>query len=522
MQKQTMPYLEYLKNPNFIAVIIALLTTGFSRLQFIAGLPTSDAGIYTFANQWFFNAISQDIPIKDSKLFLYQFMTAWVYSLEVNQIILLRIIDGLVAIAASIVLFKVILKESGSALFTSILVAALLLVMNDSEIIRTGFSNSIWAAYLPLFLALLVWQKSSKEDNFSFYLIGALVSLGILLREAFLPFYLITFIAIYISYGRRNSINFMLGSALLGFSVISFILMFRGWDLNNLIDRYIFLGDAYEDYIDMGITFVAGILNLIKNGWFIFTLSLASIIYFIKLKFDDKKSVSVNRIYFWILVALIPLIEPIAKVAFHYHYSSSLIGLAGLSAMGWKYLSLKESKKTKALSIILVGLMSLFIILPTISVLTIKNNNIFTLSDAVQWAKAPNSFRSQNHIEKSQYLTLAKKIYSLSREDSTLVVSGGMQVLYPLTELLPPTFELSWLRYLFIQLNFNEDKLIKIIEKHQPTLIVTTDWHPGEAAMSAIIDKIDLYEKVEVVPVNLNKHYGFKSGIIYRLKDFRS
>ena len=103
-----------------------------------------------------------------------------------------------------------------------------------------------------------------------------------------------------------------------------------------------------------------------------------------------------------------------------------------------------------------------------------------------------------------------------------MVVSGGMQVLYPLTELLPPTFELSWLRYLFIQLNFNEDKLIKIIEKHQPTLIVTTDWHPGEAAMSAIIDKIDLYEKVEVVPVNLNKHYGFKSGIIYRLKDFRS
>ena len=50
--------------------------------------------------------------------------------------------------------------------------------------------------------------------------------------------------------------------------------------------------------------------------------------------------------------------------------------------------------------------------------------------------------------------------------------------------------------------------------------IVTTDWYPGEADMSAIIDKIDLYEKVEVVPVNPKKNYGWKSGTIYRLKDF--
>jgi len=520
MQKQPMTYLEYLKNPTLIAVVIAILTTGFLRLQVMVFPPDSDAGIYTFASQWFFNAITQDIPIKDSKLYLYQFMTAWVYGLDVNQIILLRIIDCFVAIAASIVLFNVILKESGSKLFTVILMTSLLIILHDFTYVIFGFRNSIWAAYLPLFTALLVWQNSTKEDKYSFYLIGGLISLGVLLREAFLPFFLLTCISIYISYGRRASLKYLIGSAVIGFSVLGFILIFRGWDINNLLDRYILHVAAYQDYKGMGLSFSSGIHRLIKTGWFICTLSLASILYFIKLKFNNKKLVNMNRLYFWGLVTLIPLIEPISKVGSDYHYFNCLIGLAGLSAMGWKYLSLHESKQIKKSSIMLIGLMSLIVIVSSVNRNFIKSDYIYSPSDVAQWVKIPDSFRSKNSIERSQYLTLASKIYSLSREDSTLVVSGGMQALYPLTELLPPTYELSALRYLFIQLNFNEDKLIKIIKKHQPTLIVTTDWYPGEADMSAIIDKIDLYEKVEVVPVNPKKNYGWKSGTIYRLKDF--
>jgi len=519
MQKQLITYLEYLKNPTLLAVVIAIFTTGFLRLQTMVYAPASDSGIYTFASQWFFNAITQDIPIKDAQLFLYQFMTAWVYGLDVNQIILLRIIDCFVAIAASIILFNVILKESGSKLFTVILMTSLLIILHNITYVVFGFRNSIWAAYLPLFTALLVWQNSTKEDKYSFYLIGGLVSLGVLLRETFLPFFLLTCISIYISYGRRASLKHLIGSALLGFSVLGILLMFRGWDLNNLIDRYIFLGAAYQDYKEMGLTFASGIINLTKIGWFICTLSLASILYFIKLKFNNKNLVNMNRIYFWGLVTLIPLIEPISKAGFNYHYSNSLIGLAGLSAMGWKYLSLQESKQIKKSSILLIGLMSLFLILPTVNNKVLKSQ-LVSLSDVISSVNHHGSFFSPQLIESEQYLTLAAKIYSLSREDSTLVLTGGMQILYPLTNMLPPTYELSWLRYLYIKLNFDDSKLIKIIKKHRPTLIVTTDWYAGEAAMSKIIDKIDLYEKVEVVPVNLKINYGWQSGTIYRLKDF--
>ena len=171
------------KTPQLcIAIIIAILTTGFLRLQLFSGLPSTDDGYYVFASQFYYNNLTNSLDIKDMPLHLFQLATSWVYGLDVNQYVSLRLVDGLVAVAASIVLFKVILKESGSPLFTVILATCLFIIMNDIELIAYGFKNSIWAAYLPLFSALLVWQNASTEDKYSFYLIGGLVSLGILLR----------------------------------------------------------------------------------------------------------------------------------------------------------------------------------------------------------------------------------------------------------------------------------------------------------------------------------------------------
>ena len=56
--------------------------------------------------------------------------------------------------------------------------------------------------------------------------------------------------------------------------------------------------------------------------------------------------------------------------------------------------------------------------------------------------------------------------------------------------------------------------------KYRPTLIVTTAWTPGEIILSEVIGKIDIYEKVGNIPLNPKINYGWKSGIIYRLKDF--
>ena len=514
-----------------IATTVAILTTGFLRLQLFSGVPDVDGGFYTFHAQYIHYALTHGQDLKTMTLNLYQFMTAWVYGFEVNQYILLRLIDGLVAVAASAVFFKVILKESGSPLFSVILATSLFIIINDIELIAYGFKNPTWAAYLPLFSALLIWQNISKEDKYSFYLIGGLISLGILLREPFLPFFLLAAIAIFIGYGWRVLIKYAIGSAVVGFSVLGVMLMFRGWDLLDLINSYRATGVEFwvwdKDYMVKGILKLAG--ETLQKFWFILTTASISIFYLIKLYSTNKKLVNTNRFSFWLAVTLLPLLEWFFKMGLPYHLANCLIGLAGLSAMGWKHLMTQESQKVTTSSILIIGLLSLIVILPTINRTLIKSSNIYGPIDAIKWAKASDSFRGDQMIERSQYLKVAAKVYGLSREDSTLAVSGFWQPIYPLTGLLPPIFTLSHLRSLYLEHNYDENKIIEVIKKYQPTIIVSSkDAWRGEADIPGIIEKTNLYEKVDGL-AGVPKEIGDTgqdinsnlSAIIYRLKNFK-
>ena len=133
------------------------------------------------------------------------------------------------------------------------------------------------------------------------------------------------------------------------------------------------------------------------------------------------------------------------------------------------------------------------------------------------------SFRGQQTIERSQYLSAARKIYELSREDSTLAVSGFWQPVYPLTNLMPPTLESASLRTLFMSLSYSEDKLINYLKKYRPTLILTSppSLMVGDVDFSSMVEKTNLYNKVGEVPENLEINYGYFWGSIYRLKDFK-
>ena len=189
--------------------------------------------------------------------------------------------------------------------------------------------------------------------------------------------------------------------------------------------------------------------------------------------------------------------------------------------MAWKQMNTNESKIKNRLSIATISLMSFFIILPTLNH-ALKDDNILSPLEVFKWANSNDAFRQKIIVKNNNYLIAAARIYELSREDSTLVVSGHMQAIYPLTGLLPPIYELNDLRTLYSGLNFNENKLLKIIEKYRPTLILTTNLiGKGEKDLPGIINKTNLYNKVGVIEENLEIDYGWKSGIIYRLKDFK-
>jgi len=306
--------------------------------------------------------------------------------------------------------------------------------------------------------------------------------------------------------------------------------MFRGWDLLDLINSYLIRGGGVDNYNNLIPGFFVHFgLSSMKANWFIYAAGSVSVIYLIKLYFTNKNLVNTKRVYFWLAIFLLPMLEPIMKIGFEYHFANCLIGLAGLSAMGWKHLMTQESKKLTTSSILIISLLSLIVIFPTINRTLIKSPYIYGPIDAIKWAKASDSFRGGQMIERSQYLKVAAKVYGLSREDSTLAVSGYWQPLFPLTGLLPPIFKLSHLRSLYLEHNYDENKVIEIIKKYQPTIIVSSknSWR-GEDDIPDIIEKTNLYEKVDSV-AGIPKKIGGTgldinsnlSAIIYRLKDFK-
>jgi hypothetical protein len=302
--------------------------------------------------------------------------------------------------------------------------------------------------------------------------------------------------------------------------------MLRGaGDLQIIIESYIGLVSEMQDLANELLisNFLKNSLIAIKAYWFGITLSIISAIYILKLNLKDKKSVSTNRFFFWLALALVPIIEPIFKLGFDYHFINCIPGLAGISAMGWKYVSLNESKIIKKYVMGAIIILYVFGVYPNLS--RTLNINVYhkenPISDAYNhlWK---NNYDEIETIRLSNYLIAADMIKKLSKKDSTLAVAGFAQVLYPLTGLFPASYEMTNLRALYLKLNWNEDKLVGILQEQRPTLIFPTKQVlPGIPNLTRAIQRTGLYERVAIISYSPNVYYKTIIGDIYRLKSFK-
>jgi len=512
---------------TLVAILVAVFTTGYLRIHWITYLPEADGGFYTFLSQYFFSTLSNGEVIAPSyPVALYSLVTSWVYGLEINQFIALRWIDLCLAVTASILFFKVIEKESGSILFSVVTVSAVLIVMNNYTFILFGFRNSIWAAYVPLFLALLASQSINSKNHFLFYFIGAVAAFGVLLREPFLLFYITGAIAILFAYGLKDFYKYLIGSAIFGLITLFIIIMLRGdGGLQVVIESYIGHSDTMQDLTDELLisNFFKHSLIAVKAYWFGIIFSIGSAIYIFKLNLKDTKSVSTNRFFFWLALALVPTIEPMFKLGFDYHFINCIPGLAGISAMCWKYVCLNESKIVSKYVMGTIIILYVFGVYPNLY-RTLNLNVYFTespVSDAYNhlWK---NNYGEIETIKLSNYLIAADMIKQLSKKDSTLAVAGFAQVLYPLTGLLPVSYELMDLRTTYSKLNWNEDKLVDVLLMMKPTIIFPTrQVLPGIKNLTRAIARTNLYERVAIVSYSPDVYYKSIYGDIYRLKSFK-
>ena len=243
-----------------------------------------------------------------------------------------------------------------------------------------------------------------------------------------------------------------------------------------------------------------------------------------KLKLKDRKSVSTNRFFFWLALAIVPIIEPLTKLGFDYHFANSIPGLAGISAMGWRYVTLNEPK------IIKKYLMVAIIILCISGVYgnTVKtlNINVYHKENAIKDAYDQlwkNNYSEIEIIKKSNFLIAADMLKQLSNKDSTLATAGFAQVLFPLTGLLPTSLKMYDLRSAYLQLNWNEDEFVSLLKKEKPTIIFPTNQVlPGIKNLTRAIARTNLYERVAILSYSPNVYYKSIYGDIYRLKSFKS
>jgi len=497
-----------------LPAIIVLVATVLPRLMVLGGLPTTDEGFYAYFAQLIHTNLAAGRGLPDAgTLMIYPLMTSWVFGLSFNHMLLLRLVDLIVAAVASWLLCLVIEKECGSRVGGALISLVFIFTMNQPVFIQCGFKNSIFAAYIPLFIAMRLGQVSTNVTYIAWWVTGALAALAVLLRETFLPFLIICVLAILMAYGWRNCLRFTLGAVATVLFVIVAISISRG-GLNTLIDSYRYAAVVYASVTDQRMSlFVANGALSAKEAMVALVFGGMATIVILVGAFTGKYRVNPGRPVFWACVALVPLLEPASKIGYPYNFAVCLPGLAGLAAFGWKHLMSCRvtSIETHFAAIAVVAcVLSLFPKYVSLAGCWPATRNAMQSAGSGAWPAEA--------IEKSNFLMASEVIRKIAPPDGTLSVSGFMYTLYPLTGLLPPSNDMSNLSATLIKLDLDDRRFSQLLLASPPDVLMTTtrtDW-PGAELLTKVVVDSGLYEPVTNIQVAADRSYGNFGGTVYR------
>ena len=499
-----------------LAVIVILAATVFPRLMVIGGLPMTDDGYYAYNAQAIHASLAAGKGLPDmGKLMIYPLLVSWVFELTSNHFILLRAVDLFVAATASLFLYRVVESESGSRVGGALISLAFLFIMNQPTFVFWGFKNSMFAAYVPLFLAMRVEQGATSDTRGAWWWVaGALASLAVLLRETFLPFLIVGVLSVLIAYGRRACLRFVLGAAVAGLLVILGILAARDSSVSALIGAYRGVSSFYGAVSNQRVQLIntegalaarEAAVGLMLGGMGIVTV--------VSSHFVRNRPTNLRRFAFWLSVTLVPLLEPTLKIGYAYHFAVCLPGLAGLAALGWRTAETGSGTSKKKLRLATIA--------ATLGVLILLHKINYLVNS---WPNTRNALQSMgtgtwpnDDVAKSNYLLAAEAIRKAAPPNGTLSVSGLMEGLYPLTGMLPRSNNLSNLSSALLSVNLDGMRFKQSLMACPPDVLMTTTFNflPGEDILAKAVKDSGLYEPVAIIPVG-PRAYGAFGGTVYR------
>lgn len=488
-----------------------MLLVALLRLTLICGYPTTDEGFYATYAMLAHDALSTGKGLPPlGVLQLYPTLCSFIFSWHINHLVALRLCDLAIACLTAWQLFKLLQEESGSTWFAGMSAAVFLLAVNQPLFIQSGFKNAGFMAWLCLIPALRLGLAQTEKRRYACFLCGALTCLGIFFRESFLLFALLGFFFLFFYRGKRAAWHYFLGGIFTAGIVMAVLIWARG-GITNIIEAYhifrimaVKSGEKTANTLYYLGASVREVRFLLPCALFLLAAGITGL---------RERQLHFGRMFFWLLVAFLPLAEVMSKGGYGYHFSFCLYGFAGLTAYLYRCVSDKGYPfKAAAFCLMLASLVwgcalsfprprEIFNAVPQVARLLFHQ----------RWP--------QEMVEKSNYLLMADAILKNTPPHASMEVTGAYILLHVLTHRLPPensgnhVFDVS---YYALARDFSAEDVLHYLQKNVPDIIVLSE-RPGfnvEAVRDALA-MMPEYVAADYIGLSNERHYGGFTGTVF-------
>lgn len=142
---------------------------------------------------------------------MYPLLLCWLCALPGKTLVWLRVADLGVALGSAWLFCRYILRKAGRISPGLGIAFVFLCGMNMEAVIDGGFKNSIAAAWMPIFAALLLYRKGCAPTSPRWFFMGCLLAVATLLREPFAGFALLGCAPVVFLGGARALLRYMAG-----------------------------------------------------------------------------------------------------------------------------------------------------------------------------------------------------------------------------------------------------------------------------------------------------------------------
>ena len=499
-------YRQYLL-PGVICIFVCWI-----RGSMIGSYPCTDEGIWAYYSMITNHVINTESELTvEGYINLYPTICSFIFNLEVNPFLSLRIIDLIFTCLSFYMLYLICIKYTDSKLISFLIIIPFIFVVNHPKYIQAGFKNSIIISSFFIYLSFYLFLVNSRNSYILYFICGISLMLSVLFREFHIFVCSLLFI-IYCIKLKRNILPVLLGIFTSFFATTLVLLWIRGLSLfDQLYHGYLKQGKFYKHSKDE-------IYTNLENSFNIFILDVWVIIPFLTyVLFSLINSLSSLKIILKFLIFIfIFAIEPLLKICFPYHLCSLYFTVPVFVSQLHHHYFIKSKKNLlfmRPVFILLLVLLATYSIYLNNSIILhrYKHKTLANLTFLVngEWSK--------ESINKSHYLLVSKKIKDETKPLDRICVSGYTHALYPLTGLLPVNSKLEDLYYAY--LSMGEENLKVELIKNSPEIIYLSKrdaiLYPK---LLSIIKSLSLYNVIEDFPLNKSIHYGQFSATLFKLK----